>query len=98
MSALHSSLQQRAAVSWSVPQAGQWMALVILRHAERQPDIGLVGSGLLAPSAWGNKYQSGEIESPNSAFALSRSRNTAENAPRLRGITLSPAVVLERWI
>src|ERR1700756_3640103 len=66
MSAPHCARRQVAEGFCNSPQAGHFTALVRLRHAERQPLIGFVGSGLEYPSALGKTYQSGCKSAPKS--------------------------------
>ena len=64
--ALERARRQVAEGFCSSPQARHFTARVRLRHAERQPLIGFVGSGLEYPSALGKTYQSACKSGPNS--------------------------------
>src|SRR5713226_1199184 len=73
----HGALWQISAGAWSSPHAGQFTARVSLRHAERQPLIGFVGSGFEYPSDLGKRYQSGCRSLPKRVRARSLSRMIA---------------------
>ena len=96
MSTLHSLFPQVSLGRCSRPQFAHSMARVRLRHADRQPLIGWVGSGLEYPSTCAKTYQSDFKLSPKSLFACSRSSRITAQASALSGLTLSPAVVLLR--
>jgi hypothetical protein len=70
------------------------MALMRLRQAVRQPDIGSVGSGFCSPSACGRTYHSGSGPQLNSSLERSRISITAAQASVFSGITRLPASVL----
>jgi hypothetical protein len=70
-------LRQIAPEFCGPPHVGHFTARVRLLHADRQPLIGFVGSGLEYPSALGNTYQSEGRSAPKSIYARSLSRMMA---------------------
>ena len=80
----------------SSPQTGHFTARVKDLQAERQPLMGLVGSGLVYPSPLGKRYQSGFRSDPKSIIERSLRRIIAWKELALSGITRSPAIVFDR--